>query len=397
MKIGAVWFDDTQVAKEGWASDGGPAERINGHGALSSDIAWINNLPYPIWKKLNFNNTANILDANYMRTSLDHVAKEIGSIDDPQKTVTNAAIIFNRISKEANKVFGVELSKPGYRYSSLIQDRVTPTFMRAVPEAKIRQSIIDACKQATQENQAMSNRNVPTGSSIHSFIFPRGSYGKWLLSQPVPINNRWTEIKKRDNTTIIGHKEGEVIKGTKAVLKKLIELGEKKAILMRVVVKYMDKMYRPFANFSSGSNHLRGWATLPEILMLSRYSVIELHGGFMTELGHLKVSDKFCVTEEEFSYSHGLFLENLWVSFATNRFRAPHTAVAAYLRSYDRLMCFKAAEKLSLEGGFVVGSYGTGRVQVYLRENEIEAACSLAKQTGLIPQLSTVMRRVEEF
>jgi len=386
MKIGAVLFDDPYVAKEGWASSGEEAMRINGHGELDSDTLWVTNVPFPKWRELTLNNTSNILHSQYMRTTIEHISKELNIVGDPINAVKAAASIYNGAVEYGQKNYDVSILTPGYRYSNLVADRVFPSHMRSSPDIVFRTRLMNAFKESTQENQAMSAKQVPSGSSIYSFVFPRGTYAKWLLNMPVPVGTKWKEIKKSQNTTTIGVREGEVVKGTKAVVKKLMGMGEDNALFLKVVVKYTDRAYRNFASFGNGSNHIRSWVTLPELLTLIKYSVVELHGGFMTELGYLNVTQEK-ENETEFSYSKGIFMDNLWISLATPKYRDKYTAVGAYLRAYDRAMCFKVAESMVMDHGFTVGSYGAGRIQTYLREGELPYAIEAGLNSNVIPQL----------
>jgi hypothetical protein len=387
MKIGTVVFDDPSLAREGWASDGSDAKRINGHGELGSDTLWVTNIPFPKWRDLTLNNTSNILHSQYMRSTIEHIAKELDIIDDVQRMVVETAKIYNKAIKYGYENYGIGIATPGYRYTTIVADKVFPSHMRRTPNVAYRHRLLDAFKQSTQENQAMSNKKIPSGSSVYSFNMPRGSYGKWLLDQPVPIGKSWTEIKMSDSATTIGIRENEMIKGTKAVLEKLLAMGQKNAVFLKVRVTYTSKSHKDFATYASGSNHNRGWVTLPELLTLLKYCVVELHGGFMTELGPLNILTDSMRSEEEHSYSKGIFMENLWIALASPRYKDTYTGVGAYLRAYDRAMCFKVAEKLTLDHGITIGSYGAGRIQAYLREGELEYAIGAGIENYALPQL----------
>lgn len=396
MRIGTVLFDDPYIAREGWASKGEEVVRINGHGELDSDVLWVTNVPFPKWRELTLNNTSNILHSQYMRTTIDHIAKELNLVLDPKEIVLESAKVFNSAVKFGSDEYGIGIGTPGYRYTNIIADKIYPSHMRSAPDITFRHRLLDAFKQSTQENQAMSSKQIPSGSSVYSFNFPRATYAKWLLEMPVPIGKQWKEIKKSANTTTIGTREGEMVKGTKAVIKKLIGMGQDNALFLRVVVKYTDKMYRNFATFGNGSNHIRGWVTLPELITLVKYSVVELHGGFMTEIGPLGILTDSINTKEEFSYSKGIFMENLWISLATPKFKDQYNAVGAYLRAYDRAMCFKVAEKLAIENGFTIGSYGAGRIQVYLREGELGYAIETGLANNVVPQFCMMSGEEDE-
>lgn len=388
--IGAVWFDDPKTATTGWASKGGDAERIKGIGNLSTDTLWITNVGYKHYRSLNLTQSPHIYDSQYLRSSIMHIAKEFGLEDNPEKLVKVSAKIFNRVVGFGGEYFGINPDTPVYRYVNLVADSVTPAFMRKTPKGKYESELLEAFKQATQQNQGMTASKRPFGSTAHNFYFPRSAYAKWLLASDVPIGSSWTEIKKKNIDTVFGHVEGTAVKGSKAVIERLMELGEKNSVFLRVAILHTDSFYRSFATFSTGANYPRRWATLPEVLTLSRFCKISISGGFMTQSGKLPLEDKLAmVPDNEFSYSRGLFLENLWVSLATPIYGTSFTPVGAYLRAYDRMACLSVAESFA-SSSFVVGSYGTGRVTAFLRNGEDRIAGEIALKNGVFPPLSVL-------
>ena len=84
IKIGVVWFDDIEMATEGWASQNGEdSYRIDGVGQLSSNTFWITNLSFKNFRRLNLNQFKNIFDEQYFRTSLRQLAAELGLSNAP--------------------------------------------------------------------------------------------------------------------------------------------------------------------------------------------------------------------------------------------------------------------------------------------------------------------------
>ena len=60
------------------------------------------------------------------------------------------------------------------------------------------------------------------------------------------------------------------------------------------------------------------------------------------------------------------------------------TSVGAYMRAYDRIACQRASEAFQ-NYNFVIGSYGTGRLVVFLKPSSAELATAIALSEGLIP------------
>jgi hypothetical protein len=393
-KVGVCIFDDPTQCAYGWASIAGEvSRRINGYGELRTDVLWVLNLNWKTMNTMGLNRSNHLYDEQFFRISLRQIGFELGMNEDPEKFATSVSEVLNRVAVLGLETLGVNIDNPGYRYTSLVADKHLPDFCRKKPMGPMSASIMDATRQATQENQAHLGRQAPHGSSIQGFSFPRGSYGRWMLSQPIPSCERWKEFSLGGSETLIGVDEGHEIRGTKAVLERLMKQGESNALFLSVNVQSVDRFYRPFSTFGAGSNYPRAWATLPEVLSLSRYAKLSVSGGFMTPLRANPIADKIQMDINEMSYSRGLLLENLWIAIAnpvstTKR----QTPLGAYMRSYDRSVCQKVAEIFE-SYSYPVGSFGVGRVMVYLRAGEIPSATELALENGIIPSISLLQGR----
>lgn len=394
-KIGVVWFDDPEHANNGWYSiNGANPVRINSYGELKTDVIWITNINYRTYRKLNFTSSPHIYDEQYFRTSLKQIASEVGLLEDPKSLVIFASKVFTRVVDLGKKHFNLDLTNPGYRYYSLLADRIMPTFMRKRPTESFSLDLIEGFKQATQANQAITGLKAPQGSNVQSFVIPRVAHAKWLLSQPYPGPGVWQELKKKDYSGVFGIEDGQEVRGTKAKVNSLIELGNKKAAIFRINVLSIDNFHRSFSTFGAGVKYTRKWATIPEIIHMSRYSKIEIDGGYAIDSVNLDILDKLNFdsfdNQLDYSYSLGLFLENVWIALTNPLYgNGQHTAVGAYMRAYDRLICARYAELFS-EYNYIIGSYGTGRVLVYVRPNENYIIGELALENNLLPPLHMV-------
>lgn len=393
-KVGVCIFDDPTQVGYGWASIAGEsAKRINGYGELRTDVLWVLNLSWKSMNILGLNRANHLYDEQFFRISLRQIGSELGISDDPEVFARNVSEILNRVASLGLDTLGISIDNPGYRYTTLIADRHLPDFCRKKPVGASAAAIMDATRQSTQENQAHLGRKAPHGSTVQAFSFPRGSYGRWMLSQPIPSCEHWKEFSLGGAETIIGMDEGHEIRGTKAVIERLLKQGEQNALFLNVNVHSVDRFFRPFSTFGAGSNYPRSWATLPEVLSLSRYAKISVTGGFMTPLRSNPIAEKVQLDINETSYSRSLLLENLWVALANQVSTTKrHTPMGAYMRAYDRSVCQKAAEIFE-SYSYPVGSFGVGRVMVYLRAGEIAHASELALSNGIIPSISILQGR----
>lgn len=391
MKIGVCLFDEPSLGTSGWASIGGKqAFRISATSELRSDILWVTNVNYRIYRKLNLIQTPNVVDEQFFRTKLSTLIQEISASEDPSVLCQKAAEVLQRTADMGLNLLSVDALNCNYRYFTGLQDAILTPEMREQPYGMNALDVSEAIRQSTQENQAMSSQQTPRGSRAVPFAFPRGSYAKWLLSQKYPANNNWRPINARDGESIFGYESGAKIRGTAGVLEKLHALSENKAAMFRVAVLSVDPYYAGFAKFSAGTNGvIRRWATLPEIIEMSKYSKLAISGGYYTELADLNLPDNIDVTSDEFSFSRGLFYENLWVALASSPYSRNAknvSSVGAYMRAYDRIICGRAAASFS-RYGFTIGSYGVGRLLVFMRTGEEKTAREIALNLGLIPQM----------
>jgi hypothetical protein len=386
MKIGACWFDNNKQAFNGWASScGSPAFRVSSFGDLPPDTLWVTNLNYITYRKLNLTKVHHIVDEQYFRTSMRQIGAETGLLNNPVELVVFASKVFSRIGLMGRELLSVNINNPGYRYTSLLAASITPNYVRSRIIGPNAMDISEAIKQSFQSNQAMVGINAPKNSTVQAFSYPRGAFARWILSQDYPGSEPWEEIPERNFSTTFGYDAGHVIKGTVSVTERLLDIGKNHAALFRINILTTDPAYQNFATFGAGSNHPRRWATLPEVLLLSKYCKVKLSGGYKTTFRKLPIAEKINLNDSEYSYSRGLLYENIWVSLS-NPIHGNDIfhAVGAYMRAYDRIACFSLADGFAAQQ-YTIGSYGTGRAMIYLTDAESQRAAELAIGLGALP------------
>ena len=398
IKIGVCCFDDVNDPEGGWASVAGDeCYRVSGLSDLGSNLLWVTNLPYTSYKRLNLITSPHLFDTQFFRTSLDQIAKENGLEGEDQDLAEFCSMLFTKIANSGNDHFGVDLRSPGYRYHKLLSYSLIPDFARRRPDGRFSGDIFDAIQNSTQSNQAMTGVTQPGGSRAVSFLFPRGPYAKWILSQRYPSGSKWTEIKQKNDSAVFGFEDGRVIRSTASVVERLEELGKTNAVFLRVVVHSMDPLYQRFASFGASGSYgpsarqkHRRWATLPEVLEMSKYAKVEVKGGYMTPFHEGSLVEPAVLQTTGMSYATGLFLENAWVAMCSpisTQTGPTETMLGAYMRAYDRLACGRAAANFA-KAGFVVGSYSVGRLIVFIRPGEEYQAAKHAFESGLLPPMS---------
>lgn len=389
--VGVCHFDDPESASSGWASiNGDKSFRVGSYNELQSNVLWVTNITYQAVRKLRLYTIPHIKGDQYFRTAYKFLANEKGLSDNATESAQQISMVFHRLSTYAIEKLGISFDNPGYRFSGLVADALMPRYMKAVLQGPNSIEIKEAIKHSTQVNQAMSCK-TPLASTATSFIFPRGSYSNWLLSLDYPGDKPWEEVKDKDIASTLGFEDEIMVKGTKGILDKLLTMGKTHAVLLKVHVISMSKNYSDFQSFGAGSKTPRRWATLPEILYLSRFSKLKIEGGFKTPLRKLPLSDVIDLEKNEISFSKGLLLENICVGLATPLYGKADksTAVGAYIRAYDRIACGRIAEAFNNQS-FTIGSFGVGKITVFLRPNELKEAAKIGIENGVIPPMHMV-------
>lgn len=395
MKIGVCLFDEPTSGQAGWISIAGSrAARISSPAELRSDVFWVTNVDYSSFLKLNLNHSTNIGYNSYFRTPIASLTKELTASEDPEYQCKLLSKVLNRVSELGSYYFGAEIDG-SYRYSNILQGCLVKNQLRQQPKGDHELEIVEAIKQSTQNNQAMTSKQFAKGSKLESFVFPRASYAKWLLSQDYPLNGgKWEKLGIGDNK-VFGYEDGVEIKNTKHFIEKLKDYDRTHAVFFKISVLSISPNYATFAKFGSGERkYIRHWATLPELMDILRYSKVEVVSAFKTPKVKINVNEElFEETGCEYSISKGLLLENVWTALATpihSKQNENVSALGAYMRAYDRIACGRAAAAFS-RYGYTVGSYGTGRVQVSLRVNEAQGAKEIAISNKLAPSMRFIV------
>lgn len=387
LDIGVCCFDDPYHPEGGWASIAGSVpKRVSGPHELSSAVLWVTNIPYKPYMALGYHKVPHIFDEQYFRTSVKLLAAEMGVSSSNKDAAVFCSRVFTRLVRYGHETLGIDLSSPGYRYYTLISAAISKPSMRKLPSAGIlSDDLREGLKHAYQENQAITGISAPKGSYIKPFIVPRGAHARWLLTRSYPTGEKWSEIGKKDRKAVFGYENGGLVRGTKGVLEKLLNLSQDSAAIFRVEVVSTHKGYQNFSGFGVGSKTHRRWATLPEIINMSRYSKLSIDGGYQTTIGRIGLPESISLSDSEYSFSRGLFYENLWIALASPLYQTKSVSgINSYMRAYDRVACMKISESF-VEHQYNIGSYGAGRVMIYIRPQEKKEVSSLSLSMGVIP------------
>lgn len=384
IKIGVCIFDDPKSPRSGFSSiDGSQASYVSGYHELSSDILWVTNLEYPVFKEMNLLRLRHLAQAQYFRTSIRMLQVEFG-ISDHKQLAEFLSKLFTRTAQLGYNYFSADPATFNYRYHQAITSRLHIPGMVEPIQGLDQNAIQLVIDHSTQENQAMAGVKRPDRSSPISFCFPREAYGQWLLDRTYPVSNVWKSdnLKREFN---IGTRDGKKLSLTDSFIKTCGDYfrNNNRATFFRISVQSHEPSHRAFASFGAGSRDARVWAAWPELLELLDYAVVTVFESVSTSSGSIKeYLPEYC-SANGFGVSDGILFENLYIGLAS-KVGAKNTALGAYIRAYDRIACGRAAAHFH-NAGFVVGSYSSGRVVLLLSEGQKERASKIALDFGMLP------------
>ncbi|MBB4861413.1 hypothetical protein HNP46_000224 [Pseudomonas nitritireducens] len=383
IKIGVCIFDDPKSPRGGFASiDGDSAFYVSGYHELSTETLWVTNLEFPVFRELNLLRLRHLTQAQYFRTSIRMLQVELGIVTG-RRLAEVLSKVFSRVASLGKAFLGADPKNYNYRYQQAISDRI---FIPGMTEpysgldSNVVQLVVD---HSTQENQAMAGVKRPDRSSPVTFYYPRDAFAQWLFGRVYPTGSQWrAEDFKREYT--LGTKDGRKLSLTDSFIDKCAKnfRTSNRATFFNIAVLSHEASHRSFASFGAGAKEPRTWVTWPELLELLEYSVVTIYRAASTSSGLIRDHLPDYCQSVGCGVSDGLLFENLYAALAAP-VNKRNTALGAYLRAYDRAACGRAAFEFH-KAGFVVGSYGMGRVLVFLTEGQKERARQVALDNGLL-------------
>lgn len=386
IQIGVCIFDDPKAPRAGYSSlNGSDPSYVSGYNELSTDVLWVTNLEYPVFKELNLLRLRHLAQAQYFRTSIRMLQVEYG-ISDHKQLAQFMSKLFTRVASLGYKHFGADPANFNYRYHQALSAKLHIPGMIEPLQGLDQNAIQLVIDHSTQENQAMTGVKRPDRSSPISFCFPRDAYTQWLLTRVYPVSSVWKgdNLKREFN---IGTRDGKKLPLTQSFVSTCggYFTNSARATFFRISVQSHEPTHRFFASFGAGSKEPRVWVSWPELLEMLEYSVVTVYESLSTAGGTIsEYLPEYC-RASGFGIAESLLFENLYVALASPVNRK-NTALGAYMRAYDRAACGRAAAYFH-NAGFVVGSYSSGRVVLLLTEGQKERATKLALDFGMIPPI----------
>jgi len=385
-KIGIALFADPKKPTDGYACENGESTEISGTHELSTDVLWVTNIrPYDFIQG-GYGQLRHIRSSNFFRTDLGYLIREWGLEGDLSEAAEYLHKILNRalhVIQDRNPVDPKD-SRIGLRQS--LSEIVVPD---SISEPLVDNlEINNAVAQSIQYNQGRaSSSRIPAGAKICSFVVPRSALANFLMSRRFPSSKSWQPITIRSGVLRIGSANGRSANDSSSdeSFSKMLSMAESKEFFLDIDVREIDRRFASHKSFGVGDRTSRHYACVEEVAEMAHYSIIDIRGGWSCD--KYQEALPYPDMPDEFSAGRGIANEIYSLGIASNKDANKPTPWTAYLRCVERIILGRAADQFTRQG-FVVGSYGTGRINVFLRSAEKSKAAELALSLGLLPPYS---------
>ncbi|HDX8428175.1 TPA: hypothetical protein RQN23_002875 [Aeromonas veronii] len=398
--FGVVFFDNPDNPCQGSASEAGQAVfSITSIGDLKSDVIWITNLEFDQIRAKRLWNNPKIKRINFFRDDLYKISKELGLVINSSNVEGLRVLseIVNRVMQMAFKHYSIEEVLQSFK-DTINKSLMTPLYH--LDDGGSGNLLLDQILNESFNAYQQCYGEIPQDYITASLKFSRFTYGQEILDMPVPCG-AWNELKD--------YPKGWGVRGVISAdspVDYLNSFMDEKPMLVNLVTKNMDSGFAELLDFANGTNR-RQWVTAQEAVLAGLYGDIQIKGIYIAE-GYQKISEKmaFALPNEgitaELSISLGILAENHWTSLASGRKVNIHGVVkdikparAVWMRSWDRIMCWKAAQALK-QAGYLVRGYGVGGVDVAVLPARLGPLYEFAASLSLSSPL-WILKKYEEY
>lgn len=364
---GVFYLDDTaNPGAGGWAClDGGRPERIQNMNGLLNSAYWVTNCDFTAFMNGGFSRLHNVHRSEYLRSTLAHVAKDVGLELSGEGLFPALGVL----SKVASNVLW--LAQKHYRVKNFTKPTLADELRGVVG---VEQKTLDNTIQPDLLAAYQGDSQVPTrwqdGVMYFTLRKNRFAYFSGLMNAKIPENS-WTYLNGRQLPPISSRLEWA--------------LNSERPLLLEVELTPMcdsDLAEIVAFGFKSGrKNTIRRWISHYELFWLHEYYSVAIKSAWISSAyrslpKHFLPPKEF--VEDEYmglSYSAGLMMEAHFHSLSSpvslGKDRPQEiTPAAVFLRALDRAVMFAEAKRLH-DAGISVTGYGMGAVRVRAYQEEI--------------------------
>ena len=407
-KFGVVLFDDVKEPMDGFSCVAGKTpSRISGINELSTDVIWWTNIPYQ-----EFYNSTEAWRSPWLRHDKYLVVSPRDALIewaiDPATADINivaniAAQAFDGVMRLAFRL--IKDVEPRAKMEDVFTGKfLREDLRRLLPELEYPQGEAASIMKSGAAFQEFTKTSLMSmrGGRWVTLRKPRLSYAHEMLQTPVPKGpyefygraDMRSFAKKNNND-----KAGWVVK-------------HDQPCMSEIAINKFDADVSTIYGFGNATDKdkriARSWISHPEILIMNKFSEIDVKSIYMAEeydlLGpQLPEPVKDFLTDKlaETSWSAGIVAETLWRAIplaedktkpgaAVGGDRAHTSWQGAWLKGADKTSMFLSAMQLT-EKGYSVVSYGLGWLKVSVLDDNIPDLIKDGLSVGLIPQILDVL------
>lgn len=384
--IGVALFADQKRPKDGFFCRGLEAEAIAGVHELSTDCVWVTNIrPYDFIQD-GYGQLRHLRSSNFFRTDLGFLIREFGLEGDLAEAAVYLRGVFVNTLQVVQDRQSVDINDCAIGLRQELTAQLVP---ESLTTALLSDTVLhEGVRQSVQYNQGRAvSSNIPRGSKIFSFTAPRSALASYLCSLRLPSSSDWSTVSFNSGVLRIGKANGRYAQdeGGESSFDKMLGMAKQKQFILDIDIREMDRRFSAYKTFGVGDRTSRRWACLEEVAELKEYAIIDVRGGYACERS--KDAPPSPDMPPEFSIGRSIANELYSLAVASNRSASMPSPWTAYLRAVERIVLGRAADAFAARG-FCVGSFGTGRINVFLRSSEYKASCELALSLGLMPPYS---------
>ena len=385
IKVGVAWLDDPKMSGEdtsGWASsDGGNSFRFSHFSELESDTLWISNAEYEAAKSARHYTVHNLRGEGFLGSYLSSILTDLYPSDRPTNNVAaqQLSAIASRTCRFAVKSYGAKVLSES-SLTAGIQEFLKPKTPQLVQESRdpwMTQIMVQAWQkhascQLSGQRFIRSARRVAVRAN-------RLSHAVGVMQTRIPEG-------------VFEHVEDESALSVDRLL------SQDRPFLAQVSVSKVVPEVSEILSFGSSfmsrrGRPLREWVSTPELMLLSRFSLVKVRSAIFWERSGripepIYLPDSFDDDLMVLSYSAGLVAE-AHVSALMNGEKMGgkdgvmlYSPMAVFLSAMDRVLTFPLARALRNEG-YPISRYGAGSVFLMANTSMLRDLSGFVKDAGL--------------
>lgn len=392
--IGILWLEDNAAVNAGYICTGETAEHIKRIplNELPRQFIWIANHQSHKFKQLNLGVSGNIKNSKFLGFTLSQVAIDLNLPDDLNEKLPILYKVIHHFVERIEKAYRIQVSDARFSILALLNELITLPQFHSRPNLNGRpcRDLEQAIANSIQKVQGVLYRPDRDMHKVVMGRFPRSPYFLTIVNQIYPQSHTFEETREFEGKIIGINQQGNTEADSQDTIAALLKFGENKAGVIRfahnsTVPKYQNA-------FPLGKEVVarppREWATIPEIIDMANYNSITLGRCYFTNGSRLanvppipEASDQFFI-----SYVNGLVNEVTWMAMSHDS----NSALTAYMRAYDRILCRQKAQSL-VDGKYELAGFSGGSIRCFIRKDDRKEAkrfVTKLEELKLIPQFS---------